>query len=446
MNLLAEHGLFGLTLLAVAVSVVMVLHQPRSPQASAAWILFLILLPYVAVPLFVLLGFRKESRRYRPLLLPPPAERAAAATAIFTDLGCTAPAGGNAIAFHDGPEAARRALEEVLASAQVRVDVLLYILADDASGRAFVAQLTALAQRGVQVRLCIDGLGSLKRPRRALEALRAAGGEVRVFSPFPAIFDRGRLNLRNHRKLVMADAALVWSGGRNVGDHYIGAEGTAWRDLSFTLQGPMVAEYAAVFVSDWEVARGKPGEVVPKVAPAGDAVLQLVPAGPDERHDRLHSGLVAAIHRADRRVWLATPYFIPTEALYGAISTAAKRGVDVRLMIPQKSDQWTADLARGGYLRKAERAGAKVLRMQGPMLHAKVGLVDGLGWAGSANFDVRSMLLNFETTLLCHDAGTVDELERWFLAHEAMCEAGAPKVGVLRRLAENIVRLGAPVL
>ena len=442
-----EHVLVVLGVLAVAVSVVMALQRSRSPQSSAAWILFIILLPYVAVPLFIALGFRKERRRHalrfgaRPSgpMVPGPAQ-------VFTALGCPAPAGGNRIGFHDTPHEATTALRDLLDSARVRVDVLFYIVARDVSGRAFIRRLTELARSGIEVRVMLDWLGSLHRPRAELAALRAAGGQVHVFSPFPALMDRGRLNLRNHRKLVMVDGRQAWAGGRNVGDEYLASPPGAWRDLSFTVEGPLLDQLATLFRSDWAVTRDKVGDLQAKVAHAGSAELQLVPAGPDDPDDRLHDGLVAAIHRADHRVWIVTPYFVPSEPLSGALCTASRRGVDVRIVIPRKSNQWTADLARGAYLRDAAGAGVRILCQPEGMLHAKCVLIDDIALAGSANFDIRSMLLNFEMMVACHDPETVAALEARITALAAGCDEGLPASGRLRRLAEGVMRLGAPIL
>lgn len=448
--LFLEHLLVVLGVTAVALSVVFALQQRRSPQSSAAWVLFIIALPYVAVPLFLLLGFRKKRRSYEPIHFdpwdeeveePPPAAR------LLCRMGAAPATRGNRVTLHATPEEARIALDAVIDAARGHLDALLYVLASDASGRAFVARLTEKAREGVRVRLCLDWLGSFSRPRRELAAFRRAGGELRIFSPLLHLTERGPLNLRNHRKLVAADDATVWSGGRNVGDEYLAATRDDWLDLSFSATGPIVRGFSDIFNADWD-ASGK-GPHPPRAGAAtaaGEAVVQLVPAGPDEPLDLLHDGLVSLIHRADRRVWIATPYYVPTEALSQALTTAARRGVDVRIMVPDRSNQWTADLARGPYLREAARAGCRVLRFRPGMMHAKAGLVDGTGWLGSANLDVRSMLLNFEIGVFLHDAATAGRIESWFAALAPQCVEGAAKAGRRRRLVESVFRLGAPIL
>ena len=181
-------------------------------------------------------------------------------------------------------------------------------------------------------------------------------------------------------------------------------------------------------------------------APAGTVTAQLVPSGPDTPDDPLHDALVYAIHRAERSICLTTPYFLPTEALLQALATAARRGVDVRIMLPQKSNQWVADLARGAYLRELNAAGCTILRLRPGMLHAKAGIIDDFAWVGSANFDIRSMLLNFESALMLYDVATVTALRHWFSSMEPRCAQGIVRPSPIRRFAEGIFRLGAPIL
>jgi cardiolipin synthase len=449
MYLLFEHFLVVLGVLAVALAMILALQQRRSPQSSVAWILFIVMVPYVAVPLFLLLGFRKQGRRFAQIRFSqqaaPEGQRREAAE-MFARLGAAPVSAGNRLVLQADPASARAALDEVIGSAANRLDALLYIVADDDSGRRFVQQLAQKAAAGVAVRLGIDWLGSLRRPRRELAQFVRAGGELRYFSPLRRLRDSGRLNLRNHRKMVIADGARVWAGGRNVGDDYLTSPPGQWSDLSFTVTGPVVRDYGEVFAADWHMT-GPPAPEPPEApAPAGDGVVQLVPAGPDEALDPLHDGLVNAIHRAERRVWLATPYFVPTESLALALVTAARRGVEVRLILPARSNQWTADLARGAYLREAALAGCRIFRFLPGMMHAKAGLIDDMGWIGSANFDVRSMLLNFETALMIYDGPTVAVLEQWFAALLPDCLDGVEAAGPPRRIVEGIFRLGAPIL
>ncbi|MEX3315224.1 phospholipase D-like domain-containing protein [Sulfitobacter sp. PS-8MA] len=441
-----------LTLLAAVV----ILQQRRTPQSTAAWLLAIIVLPWVAVPLFLGLGFRKQSTRYSPVHFlkgdtgGPPPRPVHTLDATMQHFGLPAAAPGQNLRLLGDPVAAYEAVMALVRGAEKRLDVLFYIVSNDATGVAFVDALTERAKAGVKVRLLMDRLGTFRGPAAALRRLQAAGGDVRFYSPLLQVPGSGHLNLRNHRKMIIADDARVFSGGMNIGAHYLGAKALedGWADLAFLLEGRAVQSFGDVFRSDWEVASGEQLEPTPMV-PAhtgGNATVQLVPSGPDIAEDPLHDGLIRALHLAESRIWLVTPYFVPTEALGAALTIAARRGVDVRVLVPDRSNQRLADFARGAYLRDLQEAGGHALYYQPGMIHAKAGVIDNMGFVGTANFDVRSMLLNFEVTLLIYDAGTVGSLCDWFEHLSEHCAMEKPPTGLFRKVAEGLFRLGAPIL
>ncbi|WP_282025218.1 phospholipase D-like domain-containing protein [Limimaricola cinnabarinus] len=456
---------FFLTLLGVGLALlatVMLLQQRRTPQSAAAWILAIILLPWAAIPLFFALGFRKQSDRHPTIRFstPPgdaPADPALGPAEAFRAYGVPAASRGNLIELHRDARHAREAMREMVESARHELDITFYLIHDDAVGRDFVDLLTARVAAGVQVRLIIDRLGGFWCPRAALERFEAAGGELRWHQPFLNWPLKGHMNLRNHRKMIIADRARAWTGGRNVGCEYMGfpphmrhekGHPELWRDLSFTLQGPAVEVLWDLFRADRGTAEGET-EPLPELhveARPGAATVQVVPSGPDTHLDPLHDVLVQMIHAATRRVWIATPYYLPTEPLNAALCTAARRGVDVRVMVPARSNQRIADFARGAYLRALDEAGGRVLQLPRQMNHAKMGVIDDAAWAGSANFDVRSMLLNFEVAVFVYDAPSVALLADWFAAETALCREGVRRPRLGRRLAEGVFRLGAPML
>ncbi|MSU91032.1 cardiolipin synthetase [Rhodobacteraceae bacterium 2CG4] len=450
MHWLAQHALIVLGVLVTTLAVIFVLQQRRTAQSTAAWVLFIVVVPYVAIPLFLMLGFRKQGTRFPPVSLSMPVAGSIAdsrGALSLAKLGALPATKGNKFTLHDSAQSANEALQETIESANDSLDVIFYIVAPDQTGKNFVDRLTEKARAGVKVRLNLDRLGSLKRPRAELKELQSAGGEVRYFSPFIHPPDNGHMNLRNHRKLVVADRARVWSGGRNIGDHYLGPKGRTWTDLSFCVSGPAVQPFMDVFASDWDVTgKAVTGAVRHQDGMPGGAVLQVIPSGPDEPGDTLYLALLTMIHRARRRVWISTPYFVPTEPLQLALSTAVRKGLDVRIMVPERSNQPTTDFARGSFLRHLQEIGASVLRHQGGMLHAKSGLIDDTGWVGSANFDMRSLLLNFEIAMFCHDKDSNSRLESWFQAQFEICEPGVAGASLPRRVVEGVFRLGAPVL
>lgn len=451
MSVILTHGLIVIGVLLSATAIIWVLQQRRSPQSALAWILLIVLVPYLGVPLFFALGIRKRGARYEAIRFAkaPAPDPSHPMDDQLRRLDLPAATAGNRLIFDRDAHDARRSLERLVTGARESLEVVLYRLDPDPWSREFVGWLVEAQRRGVEVRMILDEFGTVRRPRLALRALREAGGQIALFSPFAKLAATGKLNLRNHRKMVIVDGARVWTGGRNVGRTYLGPpdDPRTWRDLSFTLEGPVVARYREVFEADWAKETGLALRPVQIPAPGkGGAVVQLIPSGPDLIHDPLHDVLVHAIHRAMRRIWIATPYFLPTDQLQHALVTAVRLGRDVRIMVPETSNQPVTDFARGAYLRHLEEAGCTVLRHTGQMLHAKALVIDDTAITGSANFDIRSMLLNFETALALYDPASVAILADWFEAEEAFCTRGMLPARLPRRLAEATFRLGAPIL
>ena len=222
-----------------------------------------------------------------------------------------------------------------------------------------------------------------------------------VITPF-----RGRTNLRNHRKAVIADGSRVWAGGANIAAEYIGPthDPLRWRDLSFLLEGPATRHYRNIFLSDWQFATRQnplPSDEADFKAPEiiGHAAVQVVPSGPDVNRDPLYSAMISAVFQARKYIRIVTPYFVPDETLVQALHMAVHRGVKLQILVPGKSNHWLADMARGPYLRDLQAAGGSILLYPYGMLHGKAMLVDDtLAVIGSANFDMRSLFLNYRIT------------------------------------------------
>jgi cardiolipin synthase len=428
----------------------------RAPGSNLGWLLALVAMPYLTVPAFWMLAARKFDAGVARLRFAPapgpglaPAAPAPAEPAPFARLGAPPPREGCAVGLLTDGQAAWAALMEVVASAERSLEATFFIVDDDPSGRAFVEALTERARAGVAVRLLIDRIGGLSRPRRALAGFRAAGGELRFAGPLLGGVRRTGPNLRNHRKMVIADEARVLSGGVNVGVEYMGPGPDGpdrWIDLATRVEGPVVADYLAVCRADWAAAAGAPPPPVPPPgAAAGAAPAQLVPSGPDVAQDALAEGLISMIHRADRRIWIASPYLVPPEAMIAALGLAARRDVDVRLIGPARSNHRLADLARAPILRELAGEGVRVL-LHPRMIHAKAGVIDEAGFVGSANLDARSLLYNHESVLFLTGAAEVAALAGWARALMAGCAEGPAPSARPRRLAENAIRLATPLL
>ncbi len=446
-----EHGAFVFVGLLVYVMVTRIGKQHRHPSAAIAWVMSIALLPYLGIPLFLAFGTRKLLRARRPAPARAPAAGGTAgpdwALTLLAALDVPQPVRNVSIDFCADGEVALRELLALVDGARERIDLCTYVLADDAVGAQVSAALARAAGRGVQVRVLLDAIGGLRASRRLASALRAAGVQVRWFMPVVRNPVRGRTNLRNHRKLAAADGRCVWSGGRNLAaEYFLDLPGRpAWRDLSFVVCGPLAAQAHETFEHDWADARGKPPRAAPTmIAPSGadeGASAQLVPSGPDHADDTVHALLLAAAYHARTRILAVTPYFIPDDALLAAWCIACRRGVQLTLVVPARSNHWMADWARERALRALAAAGAQVMLYPG-MIHAKAVVVDrALALCGSANLDGRSLFVNFELMTAFYGAEEIAWLAAWIEAQarqSAAYEARAPSWG--RDVLEGIVR------
>jgi cardiolipin synthase len=443
---LSWHAAVVVTGLLFYVATSRTLHVRRYPSAAISWVLALALIPYVALPVYLLFGTRKLARK--PAHARTKAEFAERAglhwpQRLAASLELAPAATYRALSVHaDGP-AALAALREVAAGATRTLDVCTFLIGRDPLGDEICALLAAQARAGVKVRLLLDGVGRYLGGYRGLGPLRRSGVDVAIFVPIIHSPTRGRTNLRNHRKMVLADGERLWCGGRNLAaEYFLGKRGVRpWLDLTFDLDGALAARAQEQFDRDWAFATG---DAAPRHPAAEDdaarPVGQLVPSGPDQIYDTVESLLVTACFRAHRRILAVTPYFVPDEALLLALTLAARRGVDVDLVLPLRSNHRLADHARHRALRDVVAAGGRVWQVP-HMIHAKCIVIDDtLALAGSANLDARSLFLNYELMVAFYAPQDVARFARWIddaRAGATRYVAHAP--GVLRDVSEGLV-------
>lgn len=446
---------------AMAIVLIADVLRSRRPAGSAmAWMLAIVLAPYLGVPLYLALGGRKMLRaaqKKQPLYIAPEPGATARSDIERMLINVGAPPGrdGNDIRLLETGEAAFQALLEIIDGAQATLDVSTLILAGDEVGQVVIERLAARAQAGVRVRVLVDALFRLRSTGGRLAKLTRAGGQLAWFMPVVHVPFRGHANLRLHRKMVIADGRTALVGGMNIAREYMGPVPLPgrWRDLSASLQGSAVGDVAAIFESDWQFATGRRGEPVRLLTPspatvavAGDATVQVVGSGPDVVSDRIYDALLTATFTARHRLWIATPYFIPDEALAKAFVLAARRGVDVRVLVPARSNHRIADYAGASYLRDVVEAGGRVFCYLPGMMHAKVAVIDdALGVLGSANVDMRSFFLDYEIALLFSSAPEVQGLATWFEATLADARPLGPAKRS-RRLVEDVTRVFGPLI
>jgi len=469
-----------LNLVVTVATLCWVLHLKREPMSAIAWCLAVIMLPFVGPLLFVLFGYqtvhrqrvaRKRRRKSdygklapdRPAESPPPAApELSRRWAVLADLarhGTGFPVyPGNRVTFYTHGEPAYAAMLEAIRTAQHHVHLEFFIVRPDDSGRAFLAALEACAARGVEVRFLFDSVGSYTFRSRLLRGLRKAGGKAYPFLPLLSPLPRPRVNLRNHRKILVVDGTTAFTGGLNIGDEYLGRHPKFgyWRDTHLKVEGPAVASLQQTFLEDWyfatdEAARGPAYFPKPVAGPAGGSLVQVVQSGPDAEYKAIRETYFAGILRARKRVWIASPYCVPDAGLRDALVLAGRSGIDVRFLGLFRPDKWVPYLAGRYYWAELLEAGVKVYQYTRGMMHSKFVLVDG-EWAsvGTANLDNRSLYLNFEVNCLLYDPAAVAELEGQFLDDLGWSVRLDPEVYASRprlaRLAENAARLFSPVL
>jgi len=436
-----------------------ILRKRRAPTATIAWLMFIVTLPYLGVPAYLLLGGRKmrrlAERKETPRLSHEHDDEPMTASPIEQVLighGLPAASANNRLILHDTGTETYATLRTLILDARESIYLTFFILHTDSVGLEILSLLEQRAADGIKVRLLLDGVGSLRTYRRYLQPLQQAGGHYAYFMPVLHHPLRGRTNLRNHRKLVIIDEACVLSGGANIALEYMGPESRpdCWRDLTFTLTGPSVRDYLQVFRSDWAFASDEwlePRRQVERPAVEGQALTQVVPSGPDMDGDPLYDALLTTAFSARQRLWIVTPYFIPDPALCRALNLAIRRGVDLRILLPERSDHWLADITGRSYLRDIQQHGGHILRYQPGMLHAKAVLMDHeLAILGSANFDMRSLLLNYEMAILVYSSAEILTLERWMLTLMQEGQQGLSPIGLAGEIGEGLARLLSPQL
>jgi cardiolipin synthase len=430
----------------------------RSPGSMIAWTLAIFLLPWLAVPLYFLFGHRKLVKRYqkfkfhlRPAGSPKPLCDHPLERLLYAN-GVPPATSDNAFGLYDSPQSAYEAMLTHIRAAEHTIDICVYELLLDEASKPLLEALADRAREGVRVRLLVDSIGSaaLYLLPRKLDFLREAGAEVAYFMPFLHLPTRNFINLRNHRKIYLFDDRAVLTGGMNLSRAYMAPDPApaGYEDILCRLEGGAVHLYRQIFEADWAFATHRPHHPPPAIrnAPAGDGCLQVAPSGPDTPGDGVVEALLHAIHASERRIAIFTPYFIPNEEFMRAFAIAIHRGVEVCIVVPERSDHLISDLGRGSYLRELHAKGARILLHPGRVLHAKAMLFDEMAVVGTVNFDNRSLFYNFEVVNFLYSGPEVATMEKWGERLLARCHPYRPTDHPLQVRVENFMRMVAPLV
>ncbi|SET98747.1 cardiolipin synthase [Paenibacillus sp. NFR01] len=465
----------------IAQLLAILLLEYRRPERALAWLFLSFCCPPLGLAFYYFLGAaywhnRRIRRRGAPLLreirshvagkitpikeasdsLNRPMAARGELLRLLTGLSGSAVTARNRSRVLGSAQEAYAAMLEAIEAAHETIHMEFYIFRADATGLKFRDALIRKARQGVRVRLLCDGLGSHGLGRKFLQPLRQAGAEVHLFlPPLLALLER-RFNFRNHRKILVVDGKVGFTGGLNIGDEYLGIDPKIgpWRDTHLQLEGDSVYHLQYIFIKDWRLAAGDCMSH-PRFFPAHDCKEQeevlVVAGGPEGAIDASQEMFFTAISEAKERLWMTTPYFIPDPAISRALKNAVMKGADVRILIPAKPDNPLVYQASLAYLDNLQDAGVKFYRYTAGFMHAKVMIVDGLFAAvGSANLDMRSFYSNFELTALLFSPDTVKGLAAAFERDLGDSEWIDPQIFKQRgrkvKLIQSLCQLLSPLL
>lgn len=452
--------------------IVVVLSENRNPIRSLAWVIALIFLPGIGLIFYLFFGrslrgrqmisrrnkrrlFRKQSPRHdlKEFSLTGSEQQVVKLTHKVSRYPFTL---NNSVRIFTDGKSKFEALKKDLMNARGSILLQYYIFQDDRLGNEIADILISKAKEGLDVKVIYDNVGSFSASRKFFARMKAGGVEIHPFFrvTFPQLANR--VNWRNHRKIVIVDNRIGYIGGMNIADRYLGRgeKGAVWRDTHLRLEGDIVESLLYSFSIDWSFMKNDVllrDSSTPVHGLANETGMQLITSGPIEPWDNLELTFLKAIAGATKCVYIQTPYFLPTDSLLRALEASALANVDVRIMLPLKSDSRMLGYASFSYVTQCLKAGIKVYLYTPGMLHSKVMIIDdSFVTTGSVNFDFRSFENNFEGNVLIYDRALNREMKDIFFRDQDHCIkvtlSSWRKRPRLMRSLESILRLLAPIL
>ena len=461
--------------LQLAVATLVLVRRPQRQSSALAWLLVVLLLPGLGIAAFFLFGDvitgKRRRRRHREIVervhavarrrgLPRAAELPDEYRPLANlgyAIGESEPQPGNRLELHADTQQLTEALVADLDAARAHAHLLTYIFLADETGRALAEALLRAAARGVACRLLVDAIGSKRFLRSDLRHELERGG-VRVVAALPTRLhlDRARFDLRNHRKIVVLDGAVGYTGSHNLAaaSFALKPEFAPWVDATVRIHGPAVRDLQELFVQDWYMETGETlADCLALAAPPqeGGIPVQVIGTGPDSRHEAVVRLIQASFHLAREELILTTPYFVPDEGTFDALLTAAERGVRTVLVVPRRNDSRLVGAASKSLYEPLMEAGVEIHEFERGLLHAKTISVDRrLAIVSTANLDRRSFEINYEASLVVYDAdfaGRLRFLQRSYLQDARRVDAQAwVRRPSWRKVVHNAAGILAPLL
>ena len=441
---------FGVNIL---FAVFIVFYERKDAASTWAWLIVALLIPYLGFLLYILLGFEGRKTRHfsnkskqdkeiyeafaaskkisiedislknrkTNILSMPNSERFNDMVYLNSNSGRGELTFNNDVMiFHHGMDKFGSLIDDIR-NAESHIHLQYYIFRNDALGKQIIDELAAKAAEGIEVKVFIDGLGNYGRSKKMFKPITSSGGNFQIFfRPFMA-----RLNFRNHRKLVIIDGIIGYIGGFNVGVEYLGKSKRFgnWRDTHIRIIGEAVKTMQLRFIMDWnfcsEHALNKLSleeKYFPALPPVGSVKMQVISSGPDTEWNSIKYAYKKMITEAEKYVYISSPYFIPDESIFESLKVAALAGIDVRILIPSKPDHPFVYWTSLSYIGELLSAGVKCYEYEGGFIHSKIVIIDDMvSSVGTANMDVRSFRLNFETNAFIYSEAETEELAIQFL-------------------------------
>lgn len=438
----------------------------RTSQGTLAWVTALTFIPFVALPLYLFFGsprfrgYRKARKASNSVLKELHFEQRMCANTFISDektrsiipleaMSRLPQSEKNSVRLLINGKQTFSHIFKAIETAQHSILVQFYIVNDDALGRRLQKALIAKAKQGVKVYFLFDEIGSVGLRSQYITGMRKAGIQCSRFNP-RKIKRRLQLNFRNHRKLVVIDGKLSFIGGHNVGDEYLGSTANVdlWRDTHLQIEGPATLAAQLSFVEDWYWAQRKVLNLDWQVHPSNENTKALViPSGPADAIETMSLSFVQLILSAQKRVWIATPYFVPDLNVMGALQLAALKGLDVRILLPDKSDNIVISYATRNYVSQLRLLGISFLQYKPGFLHQKSMLIDDhLSYIGSANLDNRSLRINFELNALIECQNFAKDVEKMFVEDFHVSVTYPKESSLFSTLITKAARLFSPIL